>query len=174
MHGQTLPAYTLTGGMRMLKENWKKIVIWVLVAEGVGALAGLLSREGIQLYNTAVLQPPLAPPMWLFPVVWGILYALMGIGAGLVSLQPASSARTRGLNLMVIQLIVNFFWPLFFFNIQAFGFSLIWLIVLWLLVLWMILTFRKTSKLAALLQIPYLIWLTFALYLNAAVWYLNP
>ena len=74
---------------------------------------------------------------------------------------------------MVAQLVVNFFWPLFFFNLQAFGFSLLWLLFLWGLVLWMILTFRRISPLAALLQIPYLLWLTFAIYLNAGVWYLN-
>ena len=75
---------------------------------------------------------------------------------------------------MVVQLIVNFFWPLFFFNLHAYGFSLLWLMLLWVLVLWMILEFRKTVPLAAWLQIPYLLWLTFALYLNAGVWYLNP
>lgn len=157
----------------MNKQFWKTIAIWVLIAEGVGLLAGLLTREGTQLYNAAVQQPPLSPPEWVFPVVWAILYALMGIGAALVTLQPDSAARTRGLNLMVTQLIVNFFWPLFFFNAQAYGFSLIWLVVLWVFVLWMILTFRKTVPLAAWLQLPYLLWLTFAVYLNAAVWYLN-
>ena len=74
---------------------------------------------------------------------------------------------------MVAQLIVNFFWPLFFFNAQAYGLSLLWLLLLWGLVLWMIVIFRKTSALAAWLQIPYLLWLTFAAYLNAGVWFLN-
>ena len=97
----------------------------------------------------------------------------MGISASLVSQTTTSQERNRGLNLMIAQLIVNFFWPLFFFNLQAFGLSLVWLLLLWGLVLWMILTFRKVSPLAALLQIPYLIWLTFAAYLNAGVWYLN-
>lgn len=153
--------------------NWKKLIFWVLLAEGIGLAAGLLTMDGVDYYNTAVTQPPLSPPRWVFPVVWGILYGLMGVSAYLVSQAPASQMRSRGLNLMVIQLIVNFFWPLFFFNVQAYGFSLLWLIGLWLLVLWMILTFRKTVPLAAWLQIPYLLWLTFAVYLNAGVWYLN-
>ncbi len=143
------------------------------MAEGIGLVAGLITMDGVELYNAAVTQPPFSPPSWVFPVVWGILYALMGISAYLVSQTPPSMERSRGLNLMVIQLIVNFFWPLFFFNIQAYGFSLLWLIALWMLVLWMILTFRKTVPLAAWLQIPYLLWLTFAVYLNAGVWYLN-
>lgn len=157
----------------MKKQLWKTVILWVLIAEAVGFLAGLLTREGTQIYNATVQQPPLSPPAWVFPVVWGILYALMGVGAALVMLEPASSARSRGLNLMVVQLVVNFFWPLLFFNAQAYGFSLLWLIVLWLLVLCMILEFRKTVPLAAWLQIPYLLWLTFAAYLNAGAWYLN-
>ncbi len=160
--------------INMFQFNWKNTVFWVLIAEAVGLVAGLLTQNGSEIYQASVIQPPLSPPGWVFPVVWGILYALMGIGASLVSQTPASPERTRGLNLMVVQLIVNFFWPLYFFNLQAFGFSFVWLLLLWGLVLWMILTFRKTSPLAALLQIPYLIWLTFAAYLNAGVWYLNP
>lgn len=74
---------------------------------------------------------------------------------------------------MVTQLIVNFFWPLLFFNAQAFGFALLWLILLWVLVLLMILVYSRVDSLAAWLQLPYLLWLTFALYLNAGVWYLN-
>lgn len=157
----------------MMKKPWKTILFWVLLSEAVGFLAGLLSRDASQLYEMSVQKPPLSPPGWVFPVVWGILYALMGIGAGLVSLSPPSQPRSRGLNLMVAQLIVNFFWPLLFFNCQVYGFSLLWLLLLLALVVWMTWTFRKVSPLAALLQIPYILWLVFATYLNAGVWYLN-
>lgn len=157
----------------MQHVNWKKLIFWVLIAEFVGAATGLLSMKGVEYYNTFVTQPPFSPPKWLFPVVWGILYALMGISAYLVSQEETSGLRSRGLNLMVAQLVVNFFWPLFFFNVRAYGFSLLWLGILWFLVLWMILTFRQIKPLAAWLQIPYLLWLTFAFYLNAGVWYLN-
>ena len=156
-----------------MKREWKEIAIWVAASELTGALSGWLTRKSTELYNLTVQKPPLSPPPWVFPVVWSILYALMGIGAGLVATQPDSKARSRGLNLMVSQLILNFFWPLLFFNLQAYGFSLLWLLALWLLVLWMILEFRKTVPLAAWLQIPYLLWLTFALYLNGGVWILN-
>jgi len=88
-------------------------------------------------------------------------------------LSDPSVNRSRGLNVYIAQLVVNFFWSLFFFNAQAYGFSLIWLILLWVLVLWMILLFYKTDPLAAKLQIPYLLWLTFAAYLNFGVWLLN-
>ena len=128
---------------------------------------------GMDAYSTTVLKPALTPSAWLFPVVWTILYTLMGISAAKVWLAPPSSAREKGLNLYVAQLIVNFFWSLIFFNAQAFGFAVLWLLLLWVLVFLMILQFYKVDKKAALLQIPYLIWLTFAAYLNIGVWVLN-
>ncbi len=157
----------------MRNVNWKKLIYWILITEGVGVVTGLLSMNGVEYYNMAVTQPPFSPPKWLFPLVWGILYALMGISAYLISETATSAKRSQGLNLMVAQLIVNFFWPLFFFNVRAYGFSLAWLILLWVLVAWMIFTFKKVSPMAAYLQIPYLLWLSFAIYLNAGVLYLN-
>lgn len=157
----------------MIKQNWKTYAFWILLAEGTGALSGWLSREGMRLYEQTVTQPPLSPPMFLFPIVWGILYALMGISAARISLAPPSQDRSRGLNLFIAQLIVNFFWSPIFFNAQAFGFALLWLLLLWVLVLGMILTFRKVDPLAAWLQVPYLLWLTFAAWLTYGVWQLN-
>lgn len=156
-----------------MKASWKPYVFWILLAEAVGALSGWLSREGSEVFSQTVIQPPLSPPAILFPIVWTILYALMGIGAAQVSLTPSSPERSRSLNLVVIQLVVNFFWSLIFFNAQAYGFAFLWLLLLWVLVLLMILAFRKVDPLAAWLQIPYLLWLTFAAYLSFGVWYLN-
>ena len=127
----------------------------------------------MKLYESTILQPPLSPPGWVFPVVWTILFALMGISAARVYLSPHASPRSLGLNLFITQLVVNFFWSPIFFNLQAFGFAFFWLLLLWGLVLAMILIFRKTDPTAAKLQIPYLVWLTFAAYLNLGVWYLN-
>ena len=157
----------------MKNRNWKPYVFWILLAEAVGALSGWLSREGMEAFSQSTVQPPLSPPMILFPIVWTLLYALMGIGAARIWMTPESPARSRGLNLFIAQLIVNFFWSLIFFNLQAYGFAFLWLVLLWLLVLWLIVTFYKTDRLAAWLQIPYLIWLTFAAYLTAGVWILN-
>lgn len=156
-----------------MKQSWKVYLFWIALAEAVGLLSGLLSREGTVIFGQTALQPPLSPPAIVFPIAWTILYALMGIGAARVSMTPASADRSRGLNLFVTQLIVNFFWSLIFFNAQAYGFALLWLILLFVLVLWMTLEFRKVDPLAALLQIPYLLWLAFAAYLNYGVWMLN-
>ena len=157
----------------MKKSNWKTYAFWILITEAVGALSGWLTREGSKIFSQSVAQPPLSPPAILFPIVWGILYALMGISAARIYMAPPSQERSRGLNLYIAQLVVNFFWSLIFFNAQAYGFAFFWLLLLWALVLWMILTFRKLDPLAAWLQIPYLLWLTFAAYLNFGVWYLN-
>ena len=157
----------------MKHRNWKTYAVWILLAEAVGGLSGWLTREGTQSFSQSVAQPPLSPPPILFPIVWGILYALMGIGAARISLTPHSGERSRGLNLFIAQLIVNFFWSPIFFNARAYGFALLWLLVLLGLVLWMTLTFARVDRAAALLQIPYLLWLGFAAYLNWGVWRLN-
>lgn len=156
--------------------NHKKAItytIWILAVEAVGLLSGLLSMEGMAVYNETVIQPVLTPPAVVFPIVWTILYGLMGFSAARVWMEEPSQARSWGLNLFVAQLIFNFFWSLIFFNAQAFGFAALWLLVLWVLTLLMILAFYRVDKSAALLQIPYLVWLTFAFYLNISVWMLN-
>ncbi len=157
----------------MKNKSWKPYIIFIAVTEAVGALSGFLSMEGSRSFSETVLQPPLSPPGILFPIVWTILYALMGIGAARVYSTEPSKARSQGLNLFIAQLAVNFFWSLIFFNDRNYAFAFIWLLLLWVLVLLMILRFWKTDKPAALLQIPYLLWLTFAAYLNSGVWYLN-
>lgn len=157
----------------MNKKPWLIYAIGILSAEAVGGLSALLTHGAMDSFRASVQQPPLSPPMILFPIVWSILYALMGIGAARIWMAPPSADRTKGLNIYIAQLILNFFWSLIFFNAQAYGFALLWLIALWLLVLWMILTFRKVDPLATWLQIPYLLWLTFAAYLNAGIWLLN-
>ena len=157
----------------MKRTNWKTYAFWIALAEAVGLLSGLLSRDAVAAFGESAQQSPLSPPPILFPIVWTILYALMGISAARIGLTPASPQRSRGLNLFITQLVVNFFWSLIFFNAGAYGFALLWLLLLWILVLWMILVFRKVDPLAAFLQLPYLLWLSFAAYLNYCVWMLN-
>ena len=148
-------------------------VLWILAVEVVGLLSGVLSMRGMADYNATVIKPDLTPPAILFPIVWTVLYALMGVSAARIWLSDPSAEQTKGMNLFVVQLFFNFFWSLIFFNAQAFGFAAIWLIAMWILTLLMTLFFHKVDKLAAYLQIPYLLWLTFALYLNVMVWLMN-
>ena len=157
-----------------MKQNTRRTyVFWILLSEAIGLLSGILSLAGTESFRTTVQQPPLSPPAALFPIVWTILYALMGISAARISLTPPSTIRSRSLNIFVIQLAVNFFWSLIFFNAKAYGFSFLWLLLLWGLVFGIILLFRQIDSVAAALQIPYLLWLTFAAYLSYGVWKLN-
>ena len=158
----------------MLKTKIKNLTILVVslvISLGTGALAGFLTRNSTQLYSQLNL-PPLSPPSWVFPVAWTILYALMGISAYLVYVSKSPCTKTA-LKIYLFQLIVNFLWSLIFFSAQAYFLAFVWLLFLWLLVFIMIKVFKKVSPTAAFLQLPYLIWLTFAAYLNLMVVFLN-
>ena len=143
------------------------------MTEAVGGISALLTQKGMEVYQETVVKPPLSPPMILFPIVWGILYALMGIAVARTQLKGKSTLQERSLLLYIIQLGFNFCWSIFFFNLQAFGFAFLWLMALWGLIIWMLLTFRKVDKTAAWLVVPYLLWVTFAAYLNAGVYLRN-
>lgn len=159
--------------MRVNEHTWKPYAVWVLFTEAVGALAGWLARDGARLYAQTAAQPPLSPPAVVFPIVWAVLYALMGIGAARVYLTPPSRLRSQGLWLYFLQLAVNFVWPLLFFGLQAYGPALVWLVILWGLIWGMLLAFRRADPLAGWLQAPYLLWVSFATCLNWGVWRLN-
>lgn len=139
----------------------------------VGAVSSLISGGGMETFQS-VVRPPLAPPGWLFPIVWTILYTLMGISSYLVLTSGANPKEIReAIRLYGFQLAVNFFWSIFFFNLEWYLFSFFWLLLLWALVWLMIEEFHPLSKTAAYLNVPYLIWLTFAGYLNFGIWFLN-
>ncbi len=156
-----------------MKENTKQLIKSLALPLLVGTVSGLLSQGAMQNFQE-VIKPALSPPAWLFPVVWTILYTLMGYSAYLIQTSTANfNEKEEALMLYRYQLIVNFLWPIFFFNFEWYLFSLVWLFLLWILVLFMIRSFSKISKTAAYLNIPYLVWLTFAAYLNAGIWWLN-
>ncbi len=157
----------------MKNRNWKTCLSWILLTETVGIVAGWFTREGVRIFQEFTLQPPLSPPGILFPIAWTILYALMGVSAARIYLAQESPERAQSLMLFGVQLAFNFLWSFVFFNAQAYGFAFLWILVLWGLILWMIISFRQVDSFAAWLQIPYLIWVTFAAYLNLGVWLLN-
>ena len=122
----------------------------------------------------ALEKPPLAPPGWLFPVVWTILFLLMGFASYLVYAagRGTQSGRTA-LWFYAVQLLFNFFWSIFFFNCGAYLFSFFWLLALWVLVFTTAVLFFRISHPAGWLLAPYLVWITFAGYLNFGVYLLN-
>lgn len=159
--------------MLLNKRPWKPYVIAVALTEAVGALSALLTRSGTQAYTAQVVKPPLSPPAAVFPVVWAALYALMGVGAARIWLSDPSRERTAALRLYAAQLAFNFVWSLLFFNGRYYAFAFFWLVALWALIVAMLLNFREVDRPAARMQIPYLLWVFFAGYLNFGVWMLN-
>lgn len=153
--------------------NKRLLFICIAIPLMIGTLAGLLAKNSMEVFSL-VDKPPFAPPAWLFPVVWTILYTLMGISAYIILTSDAEFAEiAEAMRLYIYQLVVNFLWPTFFFNFKWYFWAFLWLVLLWILVFLMIRKFYKINKLAALLNIPYIVWLTFAGYLNLGVWWLN-
>ena len=150
-------------------QKLKPYLISIGVSSGVGALSALLTMGNMDVYEN-IVKPPLSPPSWLFSVVWTILFILMGISSAIVYKKGDSGGA---LFVYGAQLIVNFFWSIIFFNMQAYLFAFIWLVLLWILILIMIVKFYKISPIASYLQIPYLLWVTFAGYLTFMIYYLN-
>ncbi len=151
----------------------KSYAIGILIPVAVGLLSAYFTRDNMDLYKT-IVKPDLAPPAILFPIVWTILYILMGIGSAIIYNSDADDkSKNRALLIYGIQLLINFFWSLLFFNQRAFLLSLVWLILLWILIIAMIASFAKINKTAAWLQVPYLLWVTFAGYLNLMIYLLN-
>ena len=151
----------------------KALIICLLIPLVVGGLAAWLTMDSMAQF-AALAQPPLSPPGWVFPVVWTILYLLMGWASFLIWKSGApQAAKRRALGPYGVQLAVNFVWPLLFFRAGLYGFALIWLVILLVLVAETMLAFGRIDRRAAWLLAPYLLWLLFAAYLNAGVWLLN-
>ncbi|MBS6115746.1 MAG: tryptophan-rich sensory protein [[Clostridium] spiroforme] len=153
-----------------LKIQWKTLIICLLIPLAVGIISAFLTRNNMETFDL-INKPFLAPPSWLFPVVWTILYILMGIASYLVFI--SEKPNKTALTVYGLQLIFNFFWSIIFFNLELYLFAFIWLVLLWLLVIKTTILFYQISKPAGYLMIPYLLWVTFAGYLNFSIYLLN-
>lgn len=157
----------------MKKIKWTELLIFIIGTELVGALSSLLSGNFASFYGELV-KPSLAPPGILFPIVWAILYALMGISAYIIYVSDAETGEKRkALTLYAVQLFVNFLWSIVFFRFEQIGIAAAVLILLVILVAMMIVTFKKIRPLAGYLNILYLLWVIFAAYLNIGFLVLN-
>lgn len=155
-------------------KKYKSLIISVIISLSVGGLSALLTMKNMSLFDE-VKKPPLSPPAVLFPIVWTVLYILMGISSAIVFEHRVfkKSEAEKGLLIYAVSLVINFFWSIIFFNFRAFTFAFFWLLLLWCAILYMIAQFYKVNKLSSYLQIPYLIWVTFAGYLTFAISILN-
>ena len=151
--------------------KWKSLLINIAIPLSIGGIASLIVNNGFDRYSE-VTKPALSPPPWVFPVVWTILYILMGVSTYLIYEKDKNLNRNAFI-IYAVQLVLNFIWPIFFFGFDAYLLSFIILVLLLVFVVAMIINFHRENKLAGLLQIPYLIWLLFAAYLNFSVFLLN-
>lgn len=154
--------------------DYKKLGLSCAISLGVGALSGIISMFGMDSFDKAV-KPPLTPPSWLFPVVWTVLFLLMGISSYIVYTSHEADKDIRNASLMIYasQLVINFFWPIIFFNLAAYMLAFIWIVLLLVMIIVMFRLFKRVNELAAYLQIPYIIWVAFATYLTFGVMVLN-
>ena len=156
-----------------MKTDWKRLGIAVAVPLAAGGLSALLTKDSMILFE-AVNKPPLSPPMWLFPVVWSILYIMMGAASYLVWVSDKPKRKKElALVYYAIQLAFNFGWSIIFFNIAEYLPAFIWLCILWVFILLTAIQFFSIDKRAGWLMIPYLLWVAFAGYLNYGVYILN-
>ena len=154
-----------------MKINYKLLTICIIIPLAVGSLSGYISASAMDSFRM-LNKPPLSPPAWLFPVVWTLLYILMGI-ASYIIWQSKGRGRDFALRVYALQLFFNLFWSYIFFGMQNYLFAFIWLLILWVLVIVTTVLFYRIEKTAGYLLIPYVLWVTFAAYLNFAIYLMN-
>ena len=156
---------------------WQKIkpyVLFIALSLATGGAAAFLTRNSMDIYRE-VVQPPLAPPAILFPIVWSILYVLMGVGAAMVYSRKRKDGQAVHAAMMLFyeNLVLNFAWSLIFFRFRAFLLAFLWLVLLFFVIIRMARAFYKVKPWAGYLQIPYIVWVTFAGSLNLGIYLLN-
>ena len=149
----------------------KKLLFYIITTILIGTIPSIFVFKSMNVYNS-LNRPPLSPPPIVFPIAWTILYILMGISIYII-MQSKRKLKKNARLIYYIQLITNALWSSIFFGFKEYFLAFLWILMLIVFVITMILTFYKISKKAAYLQIPYLLWLLFASYLNFGVFVLN-
>jgi len=150
-----------------------KLVASLLLPLGIGGIAGLYTTEAIPGWYASLVQPSFNPPNWVFGPVWTTLYIIMGISLYLIWKLDASKQRNHAILVFMLQLLLNFFWSFFFFHFKIIGVALIDIVALWIMIILMLVRYYKLKPVAAYINIPYLLWVTFATVLNGAYFFLN-
>ena len=154
-----------------MKINWKSLIIFLAVSLFTGGLSAIVTMGAMKEY-ASLNKPFLSPPEILFPIVWTILFTLMGIASYRVFESNCENKGTA-LTFYFVQLAVNFIWPILFFNLKLFLGAFLWLVLLWVLILITTVSFFRCDKISGYLLIPYILWVRFAGYLNFIVFLLN-
>ena len=161
----------------MREQTKKKALLYtaaIIIPLAVGGLSALLTMKNMDIYSE-INTPPGSPPSVLFPIVWTALYILMGVSSAIILLdrRKDENGADAGLGFYVLSLAFNFVWSILFFNMRSYVFSFVWLCGLFILIVLTVVNYKKVSKTAAYLQIPYLLWVAYAGYLNLAISILN-
>lgn len=158
----------------MSKGDWVKLTVAVVGSEAAGIIGSVFTASSIPTWYATIVRPEFSPPNWIFGPVWTTLYALMGIAAFLVWRKGLDRKEVKvALGIFLLQLVLNSLWSIIFFGLQNPGAAFIEIIFLWLAIVATIIAFAKISKPAAWLLAPYILWVSFAAYLNYAIWALN-
>ncbi len=157
----------------MRSKDLPLLALCLAIPLAIGAVAGYATNSEIGAWYAGLAKPSFNPPGWIFGPVWTTLYILMGIALFLIWKSPAGRDRTRALAVFWVQLALNFAWSFLFFSFHRIGFALVDILLLWAAVAAMIFAFAKIHRMAAISQIPYLLWVSFATVLNAAIGKLN-
>lgn len=150
-----------------------KLFISIAIPVATGLIASWFTAQSVNNWYASLERPSFAPPNWVFGPVWTFLYLLMGVSLYLIWRQPPGSQKEKALFIFGLQLACNFIWSFLFFYLNNPAMALVDIVILWLLILLMLVRFFKLKPMAAWLNIPYLLWVSFATALNAAFWYLN-
>lgn len=150
-----------------------KLIISILLPLSVGAIAGMFTSQAVPIWYASLNKPSFSPPNWVFGPVWTTLYILLGISFFLIWKEEASKERDLAIKVFSIQMLLNFAWSFLFFYFNLIGAALIEIILLWTSIAAMIYLFYKIKPVAAYMNIPYLLWVSFATILNAGYYFLN-
>ncbi len=158
---------------KMNKSQIIKLIVSLLLPLVLGALAGMFTAEAIPEWYASLNKPSFNPPNWVFGPVWTCLYLFLGFSLFLIWKQNTSKERNLAIFVFLIQLTLNFCWSFIFFYFNMIGLALVEIILLWISIVIMLVLFYKIKPMAAYINIPYLLWVTFATILNAAYYFLN-
>ncbi len=154
------------------QQIWK-LLVSLLLSLGVGAIAGIFTSKAIPGWYASLNQPTFNPPNWVFGPVWTTLYIILGISLFMIWILEPGKERNQAILVFSVQLLLNFGWSFFFFYFKMIGVALVDIVVLWLMIVIMLYRFNRLKPMAAYINIPYLLWVTFATVLNAAYFILN-
>lgn len=155
-------------------NNLSKLIISIVISELAGIIGTVFTVSAIPTWYTTLTKPIINPPAWVFGPVWATLYFLMGIAAFLVWRKGLEQKEVRvALSVFSVQLVLNALWSIVFFGLQSPAWALVNIVTLWFAIVWTMYVFYKVSRPAVYLLVPYIFWVSFALYLNYAIWTLN-